>query len=101
MAYYLKGTYLTKKKDKLHIYVRNNKDSKGRLKSKFYVGRTYIQGKSTVKSSGTANKKEAIKILEKWYDRLQFQKDEGIQIHTKTFSECLKQFEKSLDGDIS
>ena len=101
MVYYLKGTYLTKKKGKLHIYVRNNKDSKGRLKSKFYVGRTYIQGKSTVKSSGTANKKEAVKVLEKWYDRLQFQKDEGIQIHTKTFSECLKQFEKSLDGDIS
>ena len=101
MAYFLKGTYLTKKKGKLHIYVRNNKDSKGRLKSKFYVGRTYIQGKSTVKSSGTANKKQAVKILEKWYDRLQFQKDEGIQIHTKTFAECLKQFEKSLNDDIS
>ena len=65
MTYYLKGTYLQKKKGKLHIYVRNNKDSKGRLKSKFYVGRTYIQGKSTVKSSGTANKKDAVKFLEK------------------------------------
>ena len=52
-------------------------------------------------SSGTANKKQAIKILEKWYDRLQFQKDEGIQVHTKTFAECLKQYEKSLETDIS
>ncbi len=101
MSYYLKGTYIQKKNSKLHIYVRNNKDSKGRLKSKFYVGRTYIQGKSTIKSSGTANKKQAVKILEKWFEKLQFQKDEGIQIHTKTFAECLKQFEVSLDDDIS
>jgi len=101
MTYYLQGTYLKKKNGKLHIYVRNNKDSKGRLKSKFYVGRTFIQGRSTVKSSGTANKKQAIKILEQWYERLQFQKDEGIQIHTKSFAECLKEFEKSLDTDIS
>ena len=99
MTYYLKGTYLQKKKGKLHIYVRNNKDSKGRLKSKFYVGR--LTFKESLKSSGTANKKDAVKFLEKWYERLQFQKDEGIQIHTKTFSECLKQFEKSLVGDIS
>ena len=90
------GKIHTIKDGKLHIYVRTDK-YKGKLKSDKYVGRTYIQGKSTVKSSGTANKKDAVKFLEKWYERLQFQKDEGIQIHTKTFSECLKQFEKSLE----
>ena len=73
MTYYLKGTYLQKKKGKLHIYVRNNKDSKGRLKSKFYVGRTYIQGKVRL-SHLVLLIKNAVKILEKWYDRLQFQK---------------------------
>ena len=56
--------------------------------------RTYIQQK--YESFSTANKKDAVKFLEK-YERLQFQKM-SIQIHTKTFSECLKQFEKSLDA---
>ena len=65
-----------KKGDKLHIYVRQDK-YKGELKSKNWVGRTYINGKQKVSSSGTANLDEAIPILEKWFDELQLQKNEN------------------------
>ncbi len=65
-----------KKDDKLHIYVRQDK-YKGELKSKNWVGRTYINGKQKVSSSGTANLDEAIPILEKWFDELQLQKNEN------------------------
>ena len=62
-----------KKNGKLHIYVRQDK-YKGELKSHNWVGRTYINGKQKVISSGTANLEEAIPILEKWFDELQLQK---------------------------
>ena len=62
-----------KKNDKLHIYVRQDK-YKGELKSHNWVGRTYINGKQKVSSSGTTNLEEAIPILEKWFDELQTEK---------------------------
>jgi type IV pilus assembly protein PilN len=61
-----------KKNGKLHIYVRQDK-YKGELKSHNYVGRTFINGKQKVSSSGTANLEEAIPILEKWFDDLQLE----------------------------
>jgi type IV pilus assembly protein PilN len=64
-----------KKDDKLHIYVRQDK-YKGELKSKNWVGRTYINGKQKVSSSGTTNLDEAIPILEKWFDNLQAQAED-------------------------
>ena len=67
-----------KKSDKLHIYVRQDK-YKGELKSKNWVGRTYINGKQKVSSSGTTNLDEAIPILEKWFDELQLQKNESLK----------------------
>ena len=67
-----------KKDDKLHIYVRQDK-YKGELKSKNWVGRTYINGKQKVSSSGTTNLDEAIPILEKWFDELQLQKNESLE----------------------
>ncbi len=67
-----------KKGDKLHIYVRQDK-YKGELKSKNWVGRTYINGKQKVSSSGTTNLDEAIPILEKWFDELQLQKNESLE----------------------
>ncbi len=67
-----------KKGDKLHIYVRQDK-YKGELKSKNWVGRTYINGKQKVSSSGTTNLDEAIPILEKWFDELQLQKNESLK----------------------
>ena len=67
-----------KKDDKLHIYVRQDK-YKGELKSKNWVGRTYINGKQKVSSSGTTNLDEAIPILEKWFDELQLQKNESLK----------------------
>ncbi len=65
-----------KKNDKLHIYVRQDK-YKGELKSKNWVGRTYIHGKQKVSSSGTTNLDEAIPILEKWFDDLHTQEKDN------------------------
>ena len=66
-----------KKNGRLHIYVRQDK-YKGELKSHNFVGRTYINGKQKVLSSGTTNLEEAIPILEKWFDDLQLEKNENI-----------------------
>ena len=66
-----------KKNGRLHIYVRQDK-YKGELKSHNWVGRTYINGKQKVISSGTTNLEEAIPILEKWFDELQLQKTDNI-----------------------
>ena len=66
-----------KKDGRLHIYVRQDK-YKGELKSHNWVGRTYINGKQKVISSGTTNLEEAISILEKWFDELQLQKTNDI-----------------------
>ena len=65
-----------KKNGRLHIYVRQDK-YKGELKSHNWVGRTYINGKQKVISSGTTNLEEAIPILEKWFDDLQVKKEEN------------------------
>ena len=67
-----------KKNGRLHIYVRQDK-YKGELKSHNWVGRTYVNGKQKVSSSGTTNLEEAIPILEKWFDELQIEKKENIQ----------------------
>ena len=67
-----------KKDGRLHIYVRQDK-YKGELKSHNWVGRTYLNGKQKVISSGTTNLDEAIHILEKWFDELQIEKKENIQ----------------------
>lgn len=60
---------IEKKNGRLHIYVRQDK-YKGELKSKNWVGRSFVHGKQKVISSGTQNLEEAIPILEKWYDDL-------------------------------
>ena len=67
-----------KKDGRLHIYVRKDK-YKGELKSHNWVGRTYINGKQKVISSGTTNLEEAIPILEKWFDELQLKKNDNIE----------------------
>ena len=69
-----------KKNGRLHIYVRQDK-YKGELKSHNFVGRTYINGKQKVSSSGTTNLEEAIPILEKWFDTLQLEKTDNIPLY--------------------
>ncbi|MDC1224312.1 pilus assembly protein PilM [Pelagibacteraceae bacterium] len=66
-----------KKNGRLHIYVRQDK-YKGELKSHNFVGRTYVNGKQKVSSSGTTNLEKAIVILEKWFDDLQLDKNDNI-----------------------
>ena len=78
-----------KKNDRLHIYVRQDK-YKGELKSHNWVGRTYINGKQKVSSSGTTNLEEAIPILEKWFDELQTEKA-AIKIENVPQEEVLTQ----------
>ena len=69
-----------KKNGRLHIYVRQDK-YKGELKSRNWVGRASIKGKQKVFSSGTTNLEEAIPILEKWFDELQLEKKDDIQVN--------------------
>ena len=64
-----------KKNGRLHIYVRQDK-YKGELKSHNWVGRTYINGKQKIVSSGTSDLEKATVILEKWFDDLQVKKEE-------------------------
>ena len=79
------------KNGKLHIYIRTDK-YKGKLKSDKFVGRTYIQGKQTIKSSGTNNLKQAKVILGNWFDELNFKKKHNIQIHTNSVSDLWQKF---------
>ena len=68
-----------KKNGRLHIYVRQDK-YKGEIKSHNFVGRTYIDGKQKVLSSGTPDLEKAIPILEKWFDELHLKKNENIPV---------------------
>ena len=75
-----------KKDGRLHIYVRQDK-YKGELKSHNWVGRTYLNGKQKVISSGTTNLDEAVIILEKWFDELQLEKPEPVPTDTGNTSQ--------------
>ena len=75
-----------KKEGRLHIYVRQDKH-KGVLKSHNWVGRTSIDGKQIICSSGTRNEVEAIPILEAWFDKLQEESARNKQLkHTRSCS---------------
>ena len=86
-----------KKNGRLHIYVRQDK-YKGELKSHNFVGRTYINGKQKVLSSGTTNLEEAIPILEKWFDDLQLEKNENISLNEAA---TVQNDDVSLEKDIT
>ena len=75
-----------KKDGRLHIYVRQDK-YKGELKSHNWVGRTYLNGKQKVISSGTTNLDEAVIILEKWFDELQLEKPEPVPTNTENINQ--------------
>ena len=70
-----------KKNGRLHIYVRQDK-YKGELKSHNWVGRTYIDGKQKIVSSGTTDLEKATLILEKWFDGLQTKKGQKEAVPT-------------------
>ena len=79
-------------------YLEQHKFFDGRLNivkkvsSKFWIGRTFIDGKSTEKSSKTLDFKKAKKILFKWYQTLEYKKDEGIIIHDIQFNKLFKKY---------
>ena len=90
-----------KKDGRLHIYVRQDK-YKGELKSHNWVGRTYIDGKQKIVSSGTSELEKATVILEKWFDDLQIKKEQKQatptieESKTKSADDIAK-----IEGDIS
>ena len=89
-----------KKNGRLHIYVRQDK-YKGELKSHNWVGRTYINGKQKVISSGTSNLEEAIPILEKWFDDLQVQKEESNNENKEISPENFNQSDLSTKTEVT
>ena len=84
------------KNGKLHIYIRTDKYN-GKLKSNKFVGRTYIQGKQTVKTSGTSNLKQAKIRLGKWFEELKFKDKHNIQIHTNSIKDLYERFLSETD----
>ena len=86
-----------KKNGRLHIYVRQDK-YKGELKSHNWVGRTYIDGKQKIVSSGTTDLEQATVILEKWYDDLHANKSNDNDVRNQ--AALVKSFEKLPQEDI-
>lgn len=79
-----------RKNKRLKIYKRDDD------KSGNYVGRTYIDGKDKIKTSGTKNKKQAIKILEEWYDKLHYRLEMGMNVHDINVKKCVDSFIKHI-----
>ena len=84
------------KNGKLHIYIRTDKYN-GKLKSNKFVCRTYIQGKQTVKTSGTSNLNKAKVILGKWFEELKFKDKHDIQIHQNSIRDLYNRFLSETD----
>ena len=95
MPYYKENTLFNTKNNRLHIFKRKD------AKTNNWYGRTFIEGKQTQTSSSTSDKNKAIIILEQWFDRLHFKKSEGIQVHSKTFIQCAKEFLEYVKSDMS
>ena len=102
MSRFVKGTKIDLKDNKLHIGIRADKYKKtNKLRSQNYYGVTYIGGKEKMFSSNTSIKKNAKKILSKWYDTLHFKIEHNIGIHETSFRDCLKEWYKFLETDHS
>ena len=95
MPYYKENTLFKTKNNRLHIFKRKD------AKTNNWYGRTFIEKKQTQTSSSTSDKNKAIIILEQWFDRLHFKKSEGIQVHSKTFIQCAKEFIEYVKSDMS
>jgi len=95
MPYFKENTLFKTKNNRLHIFLRKD------AKTNNWYGRTFIEGKQTQTSSSTSDKNKAIIILEQWFDRLHFKKSEGIQVHSKTFIQCAKEFMEYIKSDMS
>ena len=93
----MKKEIITRRQGRLHIYIRDEM-YKGKLRCKNYVGRCYLNGVRKIKSSGTANKRQAIKILDEWFMKLNYAVEMGIDISVSTFGECLKRYLKEIDN---
>ena len=81
--------------DRLNIVIK--------VSSRFWIGRTYIDGKSTEKSSKTKDLAKAKKILFKWYQGMEYKRDEGIIIHDIQFNKLFKKYidERLVNKDTS
>jgi len=77
-----------------HKFFDNRLNIVKKVTSKFWIGRTYIDGKSTEKSSKTLNFAKAKTILFKWYQSLEYKLESGIVIHDLQFNKLFKQYNK-------
>ena len=85
-----------KSKDgRLHIYVRQDM-YKGKLKSENWVGRTFVNKKQKVVSSGTKNLDEAKVILEKWYDEITPDQLDEIKWNLKEIQNTISNIENKI-----
>ena len=74
-----------------------------KVSSKYWIGRTYIAGKSTEKSSKTKNFSKAKSLLFKWYRDMEYKKDNNIIIHDLQFNKLFKKYinERLLNKNTS
>jgi integrase len=100
MSWYRTGFYFTSKEGRLHIYKKKAK-YKGKYKSNNWYGRTFVQNKQVEKSSSTEAKSSAKRILDTWYDELQFKNKHNMNVHVKSMDDCFKEYVSQLSGDNS
>jgi integrase len=75
-----------------HKFFDNRLNIVKKITSKYWIGRTYIDGKSTEKSSKTLNFAKAKTILFKWYRSLEYKLENDIVIHDLQFNKLFKQY---------
>lgn len=81
-----KKQIIYKKNRQLSIYKRDDD------KSGNYYGRCHIQGRDKIKSSGVSNKKQAIEILEDWFDELRFKDKHNMTVHKVKINTAIEQY---------
>ena len=84
---------------RLAIFQRLDSNNGKRLTKNWY-GRCFVGGRTKVFSSGTPNKVEARKKLEKIHDKLLFKVEHGLSIHDSSFKDLINKYLKWVATDI-
>ena len=95
MGLYRKGTDFKIKEDKLTIFKKDKK-----YKTENYYGRWSLDGHQYEFTSGTSNKKNAIKILSDKYEEIKVLKKTGNLIKSKRFSDCWKEYTQEIKRGV-
>ena len=95
MGLYRKGTDFKIKEDKLTIFKKDKK-----YKTENYYGRWSLDGHQYEFTSGTSNKKNAIKILSDKYEEIKVLKKTGNLVRSKRFSDCWKEYTQEIKQGV-